>query len=54
MRHGFLGMLQGFTHMLISSKGEPAEKRETNKRGNRRHSQYSAMDSHCHGFLLSG
>jgi hypothetical protein len=54
MRHSFLGMFQGFTHMLVSSKGKPAEERENNERGNRRYSQYSAMDSHFHGFLLSG
>jgi hypothetical protein len=54
MLHGFLGMFQGFTHMLVSSKGEPAEERETNERGNRRNDQCSAMDSHFHGFLLSG
>jgi hypothetical protein len=54
MFHGFLGMFQGFTRMLVSSKGEPAEKRETNKRGNRRNDQCSAMDSHFHGVLLSG
>jgi hypothetical protein len=54
MRHGFLGMFQGFGRMLVSGKGEPAEQRETNKRGNGRHNQYSAMDSHFHGFLLSG
>jgi hypothetical protein len=40
--------------MLVSGKGEPTEQRETNKRGNRRHSQCAAMDSHFHGFLLSG
>jgi len=54
MRHGFLGMFQGFTRMLVSSKGEAAEERETNERGNRRNDQCSAMDSHFHGFLLSG
>ena len=54
MRHSFLGMFQGFTHMLVHCKGEPAEQRETNKRGNRRNDQCSAMDSHFHGFLLSG
>jgi len=54
MGNGFLGMFQGFTHMLVSSKGEPAEERENNERGNRCHSQCSAMDSHFHGFLLSG
>src|SRR5215510_10114846 len=53
MRHGFLGMLQGFGRMLVSGKGEPAEQRETNKRGNRRNNHYSAMDSHSHGSLLS-
>jgi hypothetical protein len=53
MRHGFRGMLQGFSRMLVSRKGEPAEQRETNKRGNRRHSQCAAMDSHSHGFLLT-
>jgi hypothetical protein len=53
MRHGFLGMFQGFGRMLVSGKGEPAEQRETNKRGNRRHSEYAAMDSHSHGFLLT-
>jgi hypothetical protein len=53
MRHGFLGMFQGFGRMLVSRKGEPAEQRETNKRGNRRHSEYAAMDSHSHGFLLT-
>jgi hypothetical protein len=54
MRHGFLGMFQGFGRMLVSGKGEPAEQWETNKRGNGRNDQYSAMDSHFHGFLLSG
>jgi hypothetical protein len=54
MRHSFLGMFQGFTRMLVNSKGEPAEERETDKRGNRRNDQCSAMDSHFHGFLLSG
>jgi hypothetical protein len=53
MRHGFLGMFQSFSRMLVSGKGEPAEQRETNKRGNRRHSQCAAMDSHSHGFLLT-
>jgi hypothetical protein len=53
MRHGFLGMFQGFSRMLVSGKGEPAEQQETNKRGNRRNSQCSAMDSHFHGFLLT-
>src|SRR6185295_9132240 len=53
MRHGFLGMLQGFGRMLVSGKGEPAEQRETNKRGNRRNNHYSALDSHSHGSLLS-
>ena len=53
MRHSFLGMFQGFTHMLVSGKGEPAEERETNKRGNRRNDQCSTMDSHFHGFLLT-
>jgi len=54
MRHGFLGMFQGFTDMLVIGKGETIEQRETNKRGNRGNDQYSAMDSHFHGFLLSG
>lgn len=54
MRHSFLGMFHGFTHMLVIGKGEPTEQRETNKRGNRRNDQYSAMDSHFHGLLLSG
>ena len=54
MRHSFLGMFHGFTHMLVLGKGEPTEQRENNERGNCRHSQYSAMDSHFHGFLLSG
>jgi hypothetical protein len=54
MRHSILGMRQGFSHMLIGSDGKPAEERKTDKRGNRRHSQYSTMDSLCHGFLLSG
>jgi hypothetical protein len=54
MRHCFLGMFQGFTRMLVSSKGEPTEQRETDKRGNRRNGQCSAMDSDFHGFLLSG
>ena len=53
MRHGFLGMYQGFSHILVNGKGEPAEERETNKRGNCCHNQYSAMDFHLHGFLLS-
>src|SRR5438132_7835811 len=54
MRHCFLGMFQGFSRMLVGGKGEPAEERETNKRGNRQNDQCSAMDSHFHGFLLSG
>src|SRR5882762_4499986 len=49
MRHGFLGMFQGFSRMLVSGKGEPAEQRETNKRGNRCHNQCSATDFHFHG-----
>src|SRR5437879_13881903 len=54
MRHSFLGVFQGFSRMLVGGKGEPAEERETNKRGNRKNDQCSAMDSHFHGFLLSG
>jgi hypothetical protein len=54
MRYGFLGMFQGFPRMLVSGKGEPVEERETDKRGNRRNDQCSAMNSHFHGFLLSG
>ena len=54
MRHSFLGMFHGFTHMLVIGKDEPTEQRKTNKRCNRRYDQYSAMDSHFHGFLLSG
>src|ERR1700704_1036570 len=54
MRHGFLGMFQSFSCMLVNGKGEPAEERETNKRGNRRNDQCSAIDSHFHGCLLSG
>jgi hypothetical protein len=54
MRHSFLGMFHGFTHMLVIGKGETIEQRETNNRGNRRNDQCSAMDSHFHGFLLSG
>jgi hypothetical protein len=54
MRHSFLGMFHGFAHMLVIGKGEPTEQRETNKRGNRYNDQCSAMDSHFHGFLLSG
>jgi hypothetical protein len=54
MRHGFLGMFQSFGRMLVSGKGKPAEKRDTNKRHNRRNDHYSAMDSHLHGSLLSG
>lgn len=54
MRHRFLGMFHGFTHVLVLCKGEPAEQRETDKRGNRRNDQCSAIDSHFHGFLLSG
>jgi hypothetical protein len=54
MRHSFLSMLQGFTHMFVGCKGKPAEQRETNKRGNCRHNQCSAVDSHFHGFLLKG
>src|SRR5437660_3724633 len=54
MRHGFLGMFQGFSCMLVNGQGEPAEERETNKRGNRQNDHCSAMDSHFHGFLLSG
>ena len=54
MRHGFLGMFQGFTHMLVIGKGEPTEQRKTNKRGNRYNDHCSAMDSHFHGSLLSG
>jgi hypothetical protein len=53
MRHSFLGMFQGFRRVLVSGKGEPAEKRDTNKRRNRRNNHYSAMDSHSHGFLLT-
>jgi hypothetical protein len=52
MRHSVLGMRQGFSRMLVSSKGEPAQQRETNKRRDRRHGQCSAMDSPFHGFLL--
>jgi len=36
VRYSFLGMFQGFCRMLVSSKGKPAEQRETDKRGNRR------------------
>jgi hypothetical protein len=55
MLHGILGMFHGFTHMLVSvNMGAPIQPRETNKRGNRRNDQYSAMDFHFHGFLLSG
>jgi hypothetical protein len=54
MRHGFLGMLQGFSRMFVCGKSKSAEERDTNKRGNRRNDQCSAMDSHFHGFLLSG
>jgi hypothetical protein len=54
MRHSFLSMCQSLRRMLVSGKGEPAEQRETNKRGNRRHSQCAAMDSHSHGSLLGG
>jgi hypothetical protein len=54
MRHGFLGMFQSLSRMLVSRKGEPVEQRETDKCGNRRNDQCSAMDSHLHGFLLSG
>src|SRR6267143_325047 len=54
MRHSFLGMFQGFSCMLVSGKGEPTEQRETNERGNRCHYHCCAMDSHFHGFLLSG
>jgi hypothetical protein len=53
MRHSFLGMFQSFRRVLVSGKGEPAEKRDTNKRRNRRNNHYSAMDSHSHGFLLT-
>jgi hypothetical protein len=53
MCHSFLGMFQGFTRMLVSGEGKPTEQWETNKRGNRRNDQCSAMDSHLHGFLLS-
>src|SRR4249920_1981306 len=49
MLHCFLGMFQGFRRVLVSGKGEPAEKRDTNKRRNRRNNHYSAMDSHSHG-----
>src|SRR5689334_21667337 len=52
MRHSFLGMFQGFSRMLVCCKGEPAEKRETNKCANRHTDHCSAMDSHLHGFLL--
>src|SRR4029077_6289339 len=54
MRHSFLGMFQGFSRMLVSGKGEPAEERKTNECGCYRHNQCSAIDSHLHGFLLSG
>jgi hypothetical protein len=53
MCHSFLGMFQGFTDMLVCCKGKPAEQWETNKRGNRRNDQCSAMDSLLHGSLLS-
>jgi hypothetical protein len=54
MSHSFLGMLDRFAHMLVVSKGKPAEQRETNKRRNRRYNQCSTMDSHFHGLLLNG
>jgi hypothetical protein len=54
MRHSFLGMFHGFTHMLVLGKGEPTEQRENNERGDRRHNHCCAMDSHFHGLLLSG
>jgi hypothetical protein len=53
MCHSLLGMLQGFSRMLVSRKGKPAEQWETDKCGNRHTDQCSAMDSHFHGFLLS-
>src|SRR6267143_3872083 len=49
MRHSFLGMFQSFSRMLVGGKGEPAEQRETNKRGNRCHNKCSATDSYFHG-----
>src|SRR5687767_2632088 len=55
MCHRFLGMLQGFSCMLVSSsKGKPAEERDANKCGNRRYDQCSTMDVHAHRSLLSG
>jgi hypothetical protein len=54
MCHSFLGMFQGFSRMLVSRKGKPAEHWETDKCGSRHTNQRSAMDSHLHGFLLSG
>jgi hypothetical protein len=54
MRHSVLRMRYGLTYMLVSRKSEAAEQRETDKCGNRRHSQCSAMNSHGHGILLSG
>src|SRR5687767_14340948 len=54
MCHRFLGMLQGFSCMLVSSKSKPAEKRDANKRGNRRYNQCSTIDVHAHESLLNG
>ena len=54
MRRGFFSMLHRFSYMLVFGKGQPTEQRETNKRGNRYNDQCSAMNSHFHGFLLSG
>src|SRR5688572_13263898 len=55
MRHGFFGMCQGFTRVLVGgSKGEPAEKRDANKRRNGRNDQDSAMGSLFHGLPSFG